>query len=332
MLIPAIVLRRRDHRRPAAARRRRILGDDRDAGAPGGRDGPGRHDRLRGGRSGGARRRPGPARLSPAARPVRRSQPVQAADDRRLRQGGGHGTGGGTGGTGTGGCGSSVDLPRARHRRRSTLDRRRRTRLRARPRRRLPTRAATPAVAPRSSSSRSRSTSRSAPPARRRSSRASSRSTSCPAARHPVVQYVQGDLAATKAAFIVSPAVVTTDGDGNCDPGRNDCQFLLMRKGDEQTFEYGDNLQALQAEAARHRPRRGQPQGREAARQGRPEDVRRRRSVRAPRMDEQTPPGRCSRPASRRRDGPSRAGRAASLVRSCRALISSPPGSPTAPA
>ena len=70
----------------------------------------------------------------------------------------------------------------------------------------------------------------------------SSLSTTCPASKTPVVQYVQGDIAATKAAFIVSPAVVTTDGDGKCDPGRNDCQFLLMRKGDEQTFEYGNNL------------------------------------------------------------------------------------------
>jgi len=63
-----------------------------------------------------------------------------------------------------------------------------------------------------------------------------------PGKETPVVQYVQGDLSASKAAFIVSPAVVTTDGDGNCKPGRNDCQFLLMKKGDEQTFEYGDNL------------------------------------------------------------------------------------------
>lgn len=66
-----------------------------------------------------------------------------------------------------------------------------------------------------------------------------------PGKQTPVVQYVQGDLAATKAAFVVSPAVVSSEGDGNCDPGRNNCQFLLMKKGDEQHFEYGDKLKVF---------------------------------------------------------------------------------------
>jgi hypothetical protein len=63
-----------------------------------------------------------------------------------------------------------------------------------------------------------------------------------PGKKTPVVQYVQGNLDATRAAFVVSPAVVSADGDGNCDPGRNDCQFLLMKKGDEQHFVYGNKL------------------------------------------------------------------------------------------
>ncbi len=63
-----------------------------------------------------------------------------------------------------------------------------------------------------------------------------------PGKKTPVLQYVQGDLAATKAAFVVSPSVVSSDGDGRCEPGPNDCQFLLMRAGDEQHFEYGNNL------------------------------------------------------------------------------------------
>lgn len=63
-----------------------------------------------------------------------------------------------------------------------------------------------------------------------------------PGKQRPIVQYVQGDLDATKAAFVVSRDVVTSDGDGRCKPGRDDCQFLLMHEGDEQFFEYGDNL------------------------------------------------------------------------------------------
>jgi hypothetical protein len=60
-----------------------------------------------------------------------------------------------------------------------------------------------------------------------------------PGDERPIVQYVEGDYAATKAAFVVSPAVISTEGDGNCDPGRNNCQFLLMKKGDVQFFDYG---------------------------------------------------------------------------------------------
>jgi hypothetical protein len=61
-----------------------------------------------------------------------------------------------------------------------------------------------------------------------------------PGDKRPVVQFVQGDSDGTHAAFVVSADVTETSGDGKCDPGRNDCQFLLMEKGDLQTFVYGD--------------------------------------------------------------------------------------------
>jgi hypothetical protein len=60
-----------------------------------------------------------------------------------------------------------------------------------------------------------------------------------PGDKRPVVQFVQGDSDGTHAAFVVSADVTKSEGDGNCDPGRNDCQFLLMAKGDTQTFVYG---------------------------------------------------------------------------------------------
>jgi hypothetical protein len=60
-----------------------------------------------------------------------------------------------------------------------------------------------------------------------------------PGSKRPVVQFVQGDSDGTHAAFVVSRDVTRSEGDGNCDPGRNDCQFLLMAKGDTQTFVYG---------------------------------------------------------------------------------------------
>ena len=60
-----------------------------------------------------------------------------------------------------------------------------------------------------------------------------------PGDKRPVVQFVQGDSDGTHAAFVVSADVTKSEGDGKCDPGRNDCQFLLMEKGDTQTFVYG---------------------------------------------------------------------------------------------
>ena len=61
-----------------------------------------------------------------------------------------------------------------------------------------------------------------------------------PGDKRPVVQFVEGDRDGTHAAFVVSADVTKSSGDGNCDPGRNDCQYLLMEKGDLQTFVYGD--------------------------------------------------------------------------------------------
>ncbi len=69
-----------------------------------------------------------------------------------------------------------------------------------------------------------------------------------PGDERPIVQFVEGDYAATKAAFVVSPEVISTEGDGNCDPGRNNCQFLLMKKGDVQFFDYGPKAKVYKLE------------------------------------------------------------------------------------
>ncbi|HET6830500.1 MAG TPA: hypothetical protein VFH44_04020 [Solirubrobacterales bacterium] len=69
-----------------------------------------------------------------------------------------------------------------------------------------------------------------------------------PGDKRPVVQYVEGDADATRAAFVVSPDVSSTAGDGKCDPGRNDCQFLLMEEGDVQTFVYGAKAKTYRLE------------------------------------------------------------------------------------
>lgn len=66
-----------------------------------------------------------------------------------------------------------------------------------------------------------------------------------PGKQRPVVQYLGAGADGKRAGFVVSPAVVSASGDGNCDPGRNDCQFLSMREGDSQAFRYGEDERKL---------------------------------------------------------------------------------------
>lgn len=56
----------------------------------------------------------------------------------------------------------------------------------------------------------------------------------------PVVQYLLSDLELTDASFVVSPAVVSTEGEGKCQPTPQACQFLLLEVGEEQSLEYED--------------------------------------------------------------------------------------------
>ena len=56
----------------------------------------------------------------------------------------------------------------------------------------------------------------------------------------PVIQYLLSDLDLTDASFVVSPAVVGTEGEGKCQPTPQACQFLLLEVGEEQSLEYED--------------------------------------------------------------------------------------------
>ena len=60
-----------------------------------------------------------------------------------------------------------------------------------------------------------------------------------PGNKRPVVQFVQGDFDATEAVFAVSRRVESTEGDGKCRPNRRECEFLLLKTGEEHRFFYG---------------------------------------------------------------------------------------------
>jgi hypothetical protein len=69
-----------------------------------------------------------------------------------------------------------------------------------------------------------------------------------PGKKNPVVQYVNSDGSGKRAGFVVSPSVTSASGDGKCDPGRNNCQFLFMEVGDLQKLVYGDKQETYRLE------------------------------------------------------------------------------------
>ncbi|MFN8112349.1 MAG: hypothetical protein U0R51_04030 [Solirubrobacterales bacterium] len=69
-----------------------------------------------------------------------------------------------------------------------------------------------------------------------------------PGEKRPVLQYVNSNLDASRAGFVVSPLVTETEGDGKCDPGRNDCQFLFLEEGQTQKLVYGDKQETYRIE------------------------------------------------------------------------------------
>lgn len=62
-----------------------------------------------------------------------------------------------------------------------------------------------------------------------------------PGNKRPIVQYINSKTDGSRAGFVVSPYLLSSEGDGKCDPGRNNCQYLWMEEGDSRTFVYGDH-------------------------------------------------------------------------------------------
>lgn len=72
-----------------------------------------------------------------------------------------------------------------------------------------------------------------------------------PGDKRPVVQYVNTSVDGDRAGFVVSPLVTAADGDGKCDPGRNNCQFLFLEEGQIQKLVYGDKQETYRVELLR---------------------------------------------------------------------------------
>lgn len=61
-----------------------------------------------------------------------------------------------------------------------------------------------------------------------------------PDKKTPVLEYLQSDFDLSNAVFIVSPFVLSSEGDGKCAPTPQDCQFVQLQKGDTHAFQYDD--------------------------------------------------------------------------------------------
>ena len=59
-----------------------------------------------------------------------------------------------------------------------------------------------------------------------------------PNAASPLVAYLGSNEAGTRAFFQVSTDVSSATGDGRCFPGPSACQFVVLKKGDVETFDY----------------------------------------------------------------------------------------------
>lgn len=60
-----------------------------------------------------------------------------------------------------------------------------------------------------------------------------------PDKKKPILLFLGTNEDLDEARFVVSRDVTGTGGDGKCAPDRNACQFLTLKKGGSQTFQYG---------------------------------------------------------------------------------------------
>ncbi len=59
-----------------------------------------------------------------------------------------------------------------------------------------------------------------------------------PGDKRALVMFVSADADKGEALFYVSRDVTSTSGEGRCLPNRKDCEFLLLKRGQEHRFDY----------------------------------------------------------------------------------------------
>jgi hypothetical protein len=59
-----------------------------------------------------------------------------------------------------------------------------------------------------------------------------------PSEANPVVVYLGANEAGTRAVFDISSDVTSASGDGRCLPSASACKFVVLQRGEVETFDY----------------------------------------------------------------------------------------------
>ena len=70
-----------------------------------------------------------------------------------------------------------------------------------------------------------------------------------PDSKHPLVQYVDADTGGHKVAMIVNPTAAALKGKAKCLPKLEQCQYLVMKPGQDMEFLFDDQRYSLELKA-----------------------------------------------------------------------------------
>ena len=69
------------------------------------------------------------------------------------------------------------------------------------------------------------------------------RLTMLPSATKPVVTFVGVTEDGQRALFLVSPDVDSVSGDGSCEPSHSSCNYVVLKAGEAEKFDYAPDGQ-----------------------------------------------------------------------------------------
>lgn len=81
-----------------------------------------------------------------------------------------------------------------------------------------------------------------------------------PDSKHPLVQYVDADTGGHQVAMIVNPTAAAIKGKANCVPKLEQCQYLVMKPGEDMEFLFDDQRYSIELKAINEHRQPYEPQ------------------------------------------------------------------------